>query len=336
MTHAHRQDWRKAFHSFSDFRHAPKLTFAIDGILPNEGITLIAGLSGHGKTFIMLEWARLLLSTREDKKLWGHFKVKDVSDRRVIFLTPEISITPFKHRVKKFKLMPHVRRGSLLVHTLSKGPTPELDGERILAAVAGADVFLDPAIRFGEGEESSARDNEEGLAKDLFGLLHAGARSITVSQHSPKKFAKENVMTLENVVRGTGDIGAMASAVWGIKQIDKEKTIIHIECIKARDFKPCGPFQIIGRPSIDQEGHFRMHKEPGECGTLANERSRGGARPEARERKKNKKRLLRDLLEKYPKLTSAELEAKFYKRHKINVAAATIRKYKREIRDGAK
>jgi hypothetical protein len=149
----------------------------------------------------------------------------------------------------------HEIRYSLLIHTLSKGPTPELDDDGILAAVDGADVFLDPAIRFGKGDESRARDNQEGLAKDLFGLLRAGARSITVSQHSPKPFAKENVMTLENVLCGTGDIGAMSSAVWGIKQIDKEKTIIHIECIKARDFKTVrrfsdywSPFHRLRRP----------------------------------------------------------------------------------------
>src|SRR6202043_1448394 len=99
---------------------------------------------------------------------------------------------------------------------------------------------------------------------------------------------------------------------------------------------PCGPFQIIGRPFIDHEGHFRMHKEPGECGTLANERSKGGARPEDRERKKNKKRLLADLMKKYPKLTSEDLSVKFLGKHKIDLAAGTIRKYKKEIRDGAK
>jgi hypothetical protein len=335
MAH-HRKDFRKAFHSFSDFKNAPKLSFAIDGILQNGGITLIGGLSGHGKTLIMLEWVRLLLSTKENKKLWRRFKVKDVRKRRVVFLTPEISITPFKHRLKKFKLMPHVRRGTLLVHTLSKGPTPKLDDKDILAAVDGADVFLDPAIRFGEGEENSARDNQEGLAKGLFGLLGAGARSITVSQHSPKPFAKESVMTLENVLRGSGDIGAMASAVWGIKQIEPKQNIIHIECIKARDFTPCGPFQIVGRPFIDDEGHFHMYKKPGECGTLANERSKGGAAQEDRERKKNKKRLLAALMEKYPKLNSTELEAKFFKRYRITIAAATIRKYKKEIRAGAK
>jgi len=324
------------FHSFSDFENAPKLSFAIDGILQNGGITLIGGLSGHGKTLIMLEWVRLLLSTREDKKLWRYFRVKDVHNRRVIFITPEISITPFKHRLKLFKLMPHVKRHSLRVHTLSKGPTPELDDKRILKAVKGADVFLDPAIRFGEGEESSARDNQEGLAKNLFGLIGAGARSITVSQHSPRLFAREHVMTLENVLRGSGDIGAMASAVWGIKQIDKEKNIIHIECIKARDFAPCGPFQIIGRPFINHEGHFRMYKKPGECRTLANERSKGGASAEDRERKNKKKRLLADLMKKYPKLTSEELAVKFLVKHKITIAAGTLRKYKKEIRAGVK
>src|SRR5208337_5571615 len=57
-------------------------------------------------------------------------------------------------------------------------------------------------------------------------------------------FAKENRMTLENVLRGSGDVGAMLTTAWGVKQIDAASNILHIENIKPRDFQPCGPFQI--------------------------------------------------------------------------------------------
>jgi len=43
----------------------------------------------------------------------------------------------------------------------------------------------------------------------LFGLQRAGARIITGAHHSPNSFGKDTFMTLENVLRGSGDIGAM-------------------------------------------------------------------------------------------------------------------------------
>jgi hypothetical protein len=128
----------------------------------------------------------------------------------------------------------------LLVRTLSKGPTPCLSDPRILFAVKGAHVFLDTAARFGEGDENSAGDNMRGLASDIFALLGAGARSVIAAHHSPKPFARENVMRLENVLRGSGDIGAILTTAWGVKQLDAAANIIHIENVKPRDFQQDG------------------------------------------------------------------------------------------------
>ena len=149
------------------------------------------------------------------------------------------------------------------------GPTPCLSDPRILYAAKGAHVFLDTAVRFStEGEENSATDNQRGLASDIFALLGAGASSVIGAHHSPKPFARENVMRLENVLRGSGDIGAMVATAWGIKQLDPNQNIVHVENIKPRDFQPPGPFQLIGRPYINDEGDFRIHKNPAECGSL--------------------------------------------------------------------
>ena len=193
-------------------------------------------------------------------------------------------VTPFKHRLRLFGLYEYLAPSDerLLVRTLSKGPTPCLSDPRILYAAKSAHVILDTAVRFStEGDENSARDNQQGLASDIFALLGAGARSVLAAHHSPKPFAKENVMRLENVLRGSGDIGAMLTTAWGIKQLDAAQNIIHVENVKPRDFQPCGPFQIIGRPFIDQAGDFLLHKRPGECGSLMDEqepqRDKGGA-----------------------------------------------------------
>ena len=82
-------------------------------------------------------------------------------------------------------------------------------------------------------------------------------------------------MTADCVFRGSGDILANMSAAHGIYQLDnqaKDKTLIHIECVKARDFEPLQPFQLQGKPYIGSEGGFRCVKEPGQCGWFQQEK----------------------------------------------------------------
>jgi hypothetical protein len=325
------------FHTYEEFENAPPISFAIEGILQNECTTMIAGLSGHGKTLTMLSLAKALLNRHKDRKLWHQFTVLETASR-VLYLIPESGITPFKERLKRFHLYHYLKNGRLLVHTLSKGQTPDLSNPTILAAAKDAYVFLDPTIRFEKGSENEAADNQRGLAADIFALLRAGARAVILAHHAPKSFSKESVMTLENMLRGTGDIGAMVGTAWGIKQLNAEKNIIHIENLKARDFEPCGPFQIIGRPYINEEGDFRIYKKPGECGTLGEEQkshNKGGAPPKARKAKAANKQLLRGFLEDDPAATSPELVARF-KNEGIEVSESAIRKYHREIRKNAK
>jgi hypothetical protein len=325
------------FHSYEDFENAPPIRFSIEGILQNGCATMIAGLSGHGKTLVMLSMAKALLKRHRPKKLWHQFKVLETASR-VLYLIPESGITPLKERLKHFHLYHYLKDGRLLVHTLSKGPTPDLSNPKILAAAKDAYVFLDPMIRFEKGNENEAADNQRGLANDIFALLRAGARAVIAAHHAPKNFSKEKVMTLENMLRGTGDIGAMVATAWGIKQLDPEKNIIHVENLKARDFKPCGPFQIIGRPYINEEGDFRIHKKPGECGSLGEEQkshNKGGAPLEVRKAKAERKRLLSSFLEDDPDATSPALVERF-KQEGINIADSTVRSYLRESRKDAK
>jgi len=90
----------------------------------------------------------------------------------------------------------------------------------------------------------------------LFGLLKAGAVAVNFAHHSTKNSRNELTMDLENVFRGSGDIGAILSAGHGIRMLDASKTLIQVECVKARDFEPSKPFQLEGRPWIDREGDF--------------------------------------------------------------------------------
>jgi DnaB helicase-like protein/AAA domain-containing protein len=258
------QNWRRLFHSYDEVINVPTASFAIDGFLQEDGITLIGGLAGHGKTLCMLAMVRALL---EGGKLFHHFAVTKKAER-VIYLIPEAGRGPFASRLKTFHLEQYVREEKLFCRTLSAQGQLSLADPRILEAAKGADVFLDTAIRFMTGDENSAAE-QRAFADSLFALQRAGARTITGAHHSPKSFGKDTYMTLENVLRGSGDIGAMLATCWGLSQIDTDATRIFVQNVKARDFLPCQPFIIQGRPSIDTTGYFELPTPPGFAGTFS-------------------------------------------------------------------
>jgi hypothetical protein len=284
--HSDPEAWRGLFHSYDDCVNAPPLRFAIGGFLQEQGVTLIGGLAGHGKTFLMLSMVRSLL---EGTPLFDYsgFAVEERAER-VIYLIPESSLSPFWHRLQLFQLDEHVKTGRLLIRTLSHHePLVSLTDPRLLEAANGAHLFLDTAVRFMEGDESAASEAKV-FAQRLFNLQSAGARTITGAHHSPKSFDNADYMTLENILRGSGDIGAMLVACWGVRQIDEPSNRIYVQNVKGRDFQACGPFVIEGRPHIDERGNFSMVKEPGTVdGLPSRDRSKPGpkAMPDDNERR---------------------------------------------------
>jgi hypothetical protein len=224
--------------------------------------------------------------------LFGYFKVLQPA-RRVLYLTPEIMLGSFRVRAEKFGLGEFIKNGQLIVRTLSAYPMLPLWDPAVLLSAQGADVFLDTAIRFMEGDESSSTDNDRGLATGVFRLLQSGARSVTAAHHSAKAFEKASYMALENVLRGTGDIGATASTAWGMRMLDATRTRIQVECLKARDFEPSPPFQLDGKPHIDDGKGFQMSLRPGQCGSLSEYVSeKKGGRPRSPEKAERQTQLV--------------------------------------------
>ncbi len=258
-------NWRALFHTYEDFLNAPPLRFAIEGFAQEAGIGLIGGLVGQGKTLLMLAMVRAML---EASLLFDYFKVTRPTTR-VLYLIPESAIGPFWSRIKLFCLEQHVQADRLLVRTLSSKEQVALKDPRILKAAEGADIFLDTAVRFMDGAENDV-ENAKVFADTLFRLLAAGARTITGAHHAPKGFESQDRMTLENVLRGSGDIGAMLCTCWGVRQIDANSNRLYVENLKARDFQSCGAFVLEGRPHLDITGHFKVVEAPGTAGELRN------------------------------------------------------------------
>jgi hypothetical protein len=106
-----------------------------------------------------------------------------------------------------------------------------------------------------------------------------GAQAVVCLHHRPKAGAGEAELTLENTLRGTGDLGAICDVVWGLQYEkgsgdqyakDSRKLVrLQVSCVKARDFVTPEDLRIQLSPFIDKIGDFAVLD--GDPETTANE-----------------------------------------------------------------
>lgn len=234
-------DWREHYHTRDEIEHAPPVTFLIDGFLPDESIAGLAAPAGQRKSLIALNVAHSLC-TGED--LFGRFKVLK-KPSRVLYLCPEMGIRAFTDRLRKIGLLDHVGN-TLFCRTMSKPGMLELD-ELQPDEVQGAVVILDTAIRYLKGDENSS-EHMRKFAASVFKLSEMGAASILVLHHSAKGTKESNELTLENAMRGSGELGAFLTTCWATRLQDPTepyKSASYLANVKQRDFESC-PFEVNG------------------------------------------------------------------------------------------
>jgi hypothetical protein len=243
--------WRERFRSRLEMEPG-EIVWLVEQFL-HEGTTFLGGLSGDGKTLVALSLAKAIVT---GSRFLGRFPVP--AKQKVLYLVPEMGERAFRKRLDAFRMPDE----GFLCMTMQQGIL-SLDAPDLAAAVyAGYTVvMLDTAIRFSDAEsENDNSQNANGLAKAFIKLRQMGALAIVALHHSPKATASKNWLSaeLEEVLRGAGDIGAIADIVYFVRMLDESKTEVGIRCVKQRDFESAPPFTIQGRPWIDQEGDFKM------------------------------------------------------------------------------
>ena len=246
-----RPKWRKLFKKMSEMDSSP-MRFPIANFLP-EGVTFLGALPTSGKTWLCLSMAKAICT---GQKFLDTLAVEEQSN--VLYLIPESGERSFRQRLEVMGLPDDER---FLCRTMSDGPIKLEDGElleavRILKPV----VFLDTAVRFNSSEnENDASQSSKHLADAIFALLKAGAKAVVCAHHSTK--SAKNGPTLETCLRGSGDIAAMADAVYYLQVIDQASLTVKITNMKARDFEALPSFEVVGRPFINEVGDFK----PSQC-----------------------------------------------------------------------
>jgi len=207
-------NWLSMFRSVEEMEDGP-VVMVIDGVL-QEGTCFIGANPGDGKTLVGLAFAKAIST---GTPLFGlpEYPVKEA--RTVIYLIPESRDRAFRKRCEAFR-MP-TDKMKFMARTISAGASLELGDPYLLEAVrqTRAVVFLDTASRFMKGNDENAAAQNRQLVNDVVALLAAGAVSVVLIHHATKAAKqKQEAMTLENMLRGSGDLGAMCDQAYGIRK----------------------------------------------------------------------------------------------------------------------
>ena len=248
------EDWRSRYHTFDEMNDAPEPTFIIEGFLQKDVISSIAAPVGQRKTIIATNVVHASLT---GEPLFGHFPVKALP-ARVLYLCPEMGLFAFAKRIRNLGLMQYVEK-TLFCRTMNTEGKLSLR-DLTEQELAGALVVIDTAVRFVEGDENSSQDMKV-FAEDCFRLMRAGASSVLVLFHSPKAAKDVSELTLENAMRGSGDLGAFVSSCWATRLQDPEspwESASYLRNVKQRDFES-DPFEV----KSDKLGKLHLVTKPG-------------------------------------------------------------------------
>ncbi len=207
-------NWRSMFRSVEEMEDGP-IVIVIDGVL-QEGTCFIGANPGDGKTLIALAFAKAIST---GTPLFGLPMYPVPEPRTVIYLIPESRDRAFRRRCEAFQ-MPRDKM-KFMARTISAGVSLELGDPYLLEAVrqTKAVVFLDTASRFMKGMDENAAAQNRQLVNDVISLLAAGATCVVLIHHATKAAKqKQERMSLENMLRGTSDFGAMCDQAYGIRK----------------------------------------------------------------------------------------------------------------------
>jgi hypothetical protein len=232
-------DWRARYHSFEEMDNAPKPTFLIEGFLQKDVITALAAPVAQRKSLIA---ANVVHACCTKEPLFDHFPVTE-QPTRVLYLCPEMGLLSFTDRLRKLGLMQYVGK-TLFCRTMNSEGSVSLC-DLTTEELTGAVVIVDTAVRFIKGDENSS-EHMRVFAEDCFNLMKGGAASVLVLFHSGKGTKESSELTLENAMRGSGELGAFVSSCWATRlqnPAEPYQSASFLTNVKQRDFES-KPFEV--------------------------------------------------------------------------------------------
>jgi len=212
--------------------NAPPIGFIIEGFLQRDGITGLVGKVAERKSIAAANIAHACLT---GEPLFGRFRVV-CPPERVLYLTPENGNSSMRDRFGKLGLIPAIASGKLKLRTLNTVGRLRLDDPELQTFAPGSVIIVDTLIRYLDGSDSDPLAIKD-VVDCLFGLQRNGALAEIVLHHSTKMNTEE--MSLSNMVRGGGDLGAFLTSCHATKMHvpGDFNSLSRFKNIKPRDFE---------------------------------------------------------------------------------------------------
>jgi hypothetical protein len=262
-------NWRSEFRNLSEMEDGD-IVMIIDGVL-QEGTCFLGANPGHGKTLVALAFAKAITL---GEPLFGIPEYMVKKPRNVIYLIPESGDRTFRKRGEAFRLPEDDR---FIARTISSGGPLALSDPSLMEAVRQLTpvVILDTASRFLKSNDENSAAQNRMLVNDVIALRAAGAIAVIILHHAKKSTTeKRETMTLENMLRGTSDFGAMCDQAYGLRVdehlYNRGAGPMEIELVNLKDRERLGgltsvrlaasykkPGAIFPTSFIDQTGNFR-------------------------------------------------------------------------------
>jgi AAA domain len=242
--------WRTRYHSFKEVNEAPDPTFVIENFLQEDVVTALAAPVSQRKSIMALNVAHACCT---GEPLFDHFKVIR-KPAHVIYLCPEMGLLALAKRIRLIGLMPFVEKTFFLRSMNSEGFL--LLSELIEKEVSNAVLIIDTAARFIQGNENSS-EYMKVFSEECFGVMRLKPAAMLVLYHSGKETKLSSELSLENAMRGSGELGAAVSTCWATRLQDPSPdkawdTPSYITNVKQRDFESKA-FEATSGPD------YRMH-----------------------------------------------------------------------------
>ena len=223
------------------------------GVIPINSYTLLVAESGHGKTWISLELARLMATPRAQRpELSDWLGMYDVEPCRVLYLDEENGEPLLGERLGCLGLKD---TADLIVWSrcgLKVDISTSLD--RMISYCLETKrqvVFLDSLVRFHRREENDA----QAMAEVAAAIRTLVAHNLTViALHHTRKGNMRNVRD-EDKQRGSSEIMAGADTVLFLENMSKNRNVFELSATKLR-YASREAFRAHNFCREEQEGHF--------------------------------------------------------------------------------
>lgn len=234
----------------------PPQRWVVDDLVPYGGVTVMSGLPGTFKTWLLMEMAH---KVAEGQLLFGHF---NTSQMGVLIIDEESGERMLNERFKQLKVS-----GDLPIHYLTRTgyKMKQLYVEAIAKTArelkAGFIIF-DSLVRFNDGDENTSKDMAELF--DCFKQLADNDFSVLITHHNRKGMGGKSNPALD--MRGSSDILASLDCHLAVAR-SGESEFLKVIQTKNRYMPEVKPFELRFRP-LNGQSQFEY---VGEAKTMADQ-----------------------------------------------------------------